>query len=148
MKILTRAFALCILAGALAASVVSQQPCNFSSITEYQRYESDGQWVVFIVPAKLKRECLIAFAKKAHADQPGARFEFFDATGPELNQYVLSASHGLDDAYFYPEKWVGKHEVASLYVFSDGHGPSDCEWTLKFGKGADAAIGRGPCRTF
>jgi hypothetical protein len=151
MNFLTRVLAACIIIGALAVALFgqAQTDCDFNSVTEYQRYQSDGEWIVFIVSSKLKRECMISFAKKIHDQLPVTRLEFFDAKGPELDQYILSASHGLDETYFYPERWLGKHQVASLYVFPDGHGPSDCEWTLMFEKkGADASIGRGPCRSF
>ena len=136
-----------LLAGSLAAPPVSSQSsCDPASIVEYQRYEFEGHWIVFIVPPKLKRECLIAFVETTHRELPNTRLEFFDSKGLELGQYILSASHGLDDAYYYPEKWMAKHNVANLYAIAAGRGPSSCDWILIFKKnGDDAIVGRDPC---
>ena len=129
-----------------ATGGVTAQTCDPDSVavTEYKRYEaSDAQWAVLIIPPKTKRDCVIALTQKLHNHESTVRFEFFDARGIEIDQYIRWAESG-DDAY-YPEKWLKKHHIATLYVFSDGRGPRDCAWTLKFEKGSDAAIGRGPC---
>lgn len=147
MKFLTPLLSACILAGALAVAANAQAPCDFSSIAEYNRYESDGQWTVYIVPKNIKRQCLISFTQKIYTDMPGARFEFFHGKGPELDQYIRSAVNGLNDSHPYPEAWMRQHHLATLYVFTTGRGPSDCDWKLTFEKGDDVLIGRRPCKT-
>jgi hypothetical protein len=131
----------------LSLASATRGQCNLSSATalEYDRYQAtDATWIVLLLRPKTSRDCLVTYARKLHREMPAVRYEFFDRAGPELVQYVRWASHGMSDDYFYPEKWLNKHHVATLLPFL-GTGPSDCQWTLEFEKGAEIEIGRGPC---
>ncbi|HBB89097.1 MAG TPA: hypothetical protein DC047_15940 [Blastocatellia bacterium] len=123
MKLPTRALAVVIVLAVLPAAANPQTSgCAFSSIGEYTRYESAGDtWVVLVAPEKLTRACLIDFASRFHQEYPEQQFELFDATGPELVKYVRWASAGVreSDLLPYPEKWIRKHQIASLQPMSD-----------------------------
>lgn len=123
MKYLTIILAGISMSGALA-DVNAQTPCNldWSTVAEYNRYEdkATGKWALLIVPPKTSVACLKAFAEKLHGDNPDVQFEFFDAQGPELLQYFSWASNGMKEGDPYPEKWLSKHNVATLQPMSDG----------------------------
>jgi hypothetical protein len=140
-KLLPLLFILSSLAGAARAQ------CNLDArtVAEYDRYHSkDATWAVLIIPAKASRDCLVAYIRDLHRDNPDLRFEVFNLAAPELAQYVRWAANGMRDDYFYPEKWLSKHHVATLLPFI-GTGPSDCEWTLEFEKSESIQIDRGRC---
>src|SRR5207302_1039166 len=60
-----------------------EAPCNVKWISV------PYHGVTFVlVPPKLSKECLIAQAKSLNKKTPNSRFEFFDAKGGTLNEYV------------------------------------------------------------
>jgi hypothetical protein len=130
---------------ATAGDTLAQCSLSAASVLEFDRYQaSHATWIVLIIPPKTSKECLVAYVRNLHRDNPDARYELFNLAAPELAQYVRAAAHDLSDDYPYPEKWLNKHHVATLLPFI-GTGPSDCEWTLQFEKADSMVIGRGRC---
>jgi hypothetical protein len=98
-----------------------QAPCSLKWIS----VPYSGVTIV-LVPPKLSKECLIAQAKSLNQKTPNSRFEFFDAKGGTLNEYV--AYYDACDQPFNwsrcenagarwserKEKWVQKHRVAVM----------------------------------
>ncbi len=128
-----------ILAGFAISDTVEAQNCDVSrlAISEAGRYESRGAtWAAIVVPSKLQRECLIELARSLHKSDPKTRFEFFDAGGKELSQYIYWSKNGMNDSDPYPDKWMSKHNLATLMVTGEGYA-GECRWLLHFEHGED-----------
>lgn len=124
MKLLTALFLLFGLTGTFATTAHAQSSCDklLTSIREYARYEYSGSWMVLVAPKKLSHECLTDLAMKFRHQYPSYRFDLFDATGPELDQYVHWARGSVSERAErpFPDKWFRKHQIAALLPLSDG----------------------------
>lgn len=150
---MARRFQMLIAAGAMMLilpNVLAQnKACDVLQVTEHARYDGPlgDRWAVLIVPANTSRECALDLIRKLHQNEPKVHFELFDS-GEELVHYVrwAKASVREQDSLFYPEKWIEKHNLASLYLFTLGP-LHECEWTVKFRKGDDIKLDRVDCRS-
>ena len=124
LKPLTTLFLLIGLTGTLATTAHSQSSCDkiLLSIREYARYEYAGSWMVLVTPKKPSYECLTDLAWKVRNQYPSHRFDLFDASGPELDQYVHWAKGSVSERAErpFPEKWIRKHQIAAMLPVSDG----------------------------
>ena len=124
MKLLTALFLLFGLTGTLATTAHSQSSCDkiLLSIREYARYEYAGSWMVLVASKKPSYECLTALALVFRRQYPSHRFDLFDASGPELDQYVHWAKGSVSERAErpFPEKWIRKHQIAAMLPVSDG----------------------------
>ena len=132
LKLRTTLFVLFVLTGLLAITAHSQTSCDkvITPISEYARYEYAGSWVVLVAPKKLSRGCLNDLTRRFRYKYPSYRFDLFDSSGPELDQYVRWAkSSESERAHLpFPEKWFHKHQIAALLPVTDG---SPCaRWQL------------------
>jgi hypothetical protein len=114
----------CLASAAVAQSPsVTPTPCAelLADIREFTHYEASlGTSVILVVPKRPSTACLVDFATKFHEEYPKQNFEIFDASGPELAQYVRWAANGMHDEDPYPEQWLLKHQFATLQPMSDG----------------------------
>jgi hypothetical protein len=121
-----RSLAIGIFASGLANAVVAQSPkksclLNSQTVVSVQRYEFGGfTWEIAALPPKTSQECLLSYVTELHKNRPDIRFEFFDANAPALSAYARWAANGMNDGERYPEKWVQKHQIATLQPLSDG----------------------------
>ncbi|MGH9931217.1 MAG: hypothetical protein ACREA9_18570 [Pyrinomonadaceae bacterium] len=135
--------------GISAAADVQTKKCESLPVSEYARYQGplDDHWEVLVIPPKTSRECILDLIRKLHQQEPKVHFEIFDSD-QELVHYVrwAKAPAREQDSLFYPNKWIAKHNLASLYSFSVGP-PPQCEWTVKFRNGDDVKLDRVDCRS-
>ena len=104
-------------------SFQEQLPCNQKL---WISVPYPGVGTVVVLPPKLSKECLIALAKSLNQKTPNSRFEFFDAKGGNLNEYIAFYGacdrpidwHRCDEAASRSserkEKWIQKHRIAVM----------------------------------
>lgn len=104
-----------ITANSNASQKETTQQIKTKELATYTKYSSPHK--VVLVPANLMQEQLIDLARQLHEANPDTSFDLFDAE-TEVQKFIdWDKNRNSEDSgkkYFFPEKFVHEHRVASI----------------------------------